>query len=598
MKNLKTFIAEEEYEVHASEINALIKSVGGGSKSAGVFESWVHIVSSISGATKKPNASQVKAALGGEFHPLGKKWLKKIKFGEGDKALFDENKVLLAMYFVGGDIKDISGLPWGSLDVIHASIDDYYDKLPQFYKDQQSKQNTADIVFITKGNKASLFAALDEIPKTGEDNIDAKGSIKWTDAGKMSIRDKKGIEWYQISLKKGIDDARIGKLGAYLQGKYGDDAGGDYVTKHDDLKTEEIEFRGNYLGMSYGFNETTDLILLDEGLFDAFKAIKDKIAGSFSKLASWAAGKFKGLIKGFIGLARKTLKSNPVLDNANEIAKLAGASNLGESFLFEGKDDIVEFKKTETAIKRFEILYSQLNSDMVNKEYYKVKSNVERLNGRKSPAKINPAVMLSAKDTNALIDKEYFKQKTQIVIDKLKNNDDIYRSELFLPFKVASHYTSYNTINVILKDINSNIKGLEGVLTAAMSFVATTKAEAKFGNTQLPLWIVYGQGGKAHYYGVKDTYIKTTMDDLLKAGKSIAEVKSLDQPYVVVRIEKAGSSKGSYGLGGHNVTEVYLMSGIDDKKIPKYLLLNFTTVSGSKFSMKAEAEKEITKKWL
>jgi len=591
MKNLKTFIAEEEYEVHASEIDALIKSVGGGSKSAGVFESWVHIISSISGGTKKPTASQVKKISGdGEFNPLGKKWLKKIKFGEGDKALFDENKVLLAIYFIGGDIKDIKGPSWGNLEVIHASIDDYYDKLPNIWKTEKSKQNTADIVLITKGTKSSLFAALP--------NCTEAGSISWTDKGKMSIPSEQGIEWYQVSLKKGIDDARIGKLGAYLQGKYGDEAGGNYVTKHDDLKTEEIEFRGNYLGMSYGFNETTDLILLDEGLFDAFKAIKDKIAGSFSKLASWAAGKFKGLIKGFIGLARKTLKSNPVLDNANEIAKLAGASNLGESFLFEGKDDIVEFKKTETAIKRFEILYSQLNSDMVNKEYYKVKSNVEKLNGRKSPAKINPAVMLSAKDTNALIDKEYFKQKTQIVIDKLKNNDDIYRSELFLPFKVASHYTSYNTINVILKDINSNIKGLEGVLTAAMSFVATTKAEAKFGNTQLPLWIVYGQGGKAHYYGVKDTYIKTTMDDLLKAGKSIAEVKSLDQPYVVVRIEKAGSSKGSYGLGGHNVTEVYLMSGIDDKKIPKYLLLNFTTVSGSKFSMKAEAEKEITKKWL
>ena len=44
--------------------------------------------------------------------------------------------------------------------MIHDSIDDYYDKLPDIWKTEASKQNTADIVFITKGNKAQLFAEL------------------------------------------------------------------------------------------------------------------------------------------------------------------------------------------------------------------------------------------------------------------------------------------------------------------------------------------------------------------------------------------------------------------------------------------------------
>ena len=143
--------------------------------------------------------------------------------------------------------------------------------------------------------------------------------------------------------------------------------------------------------------------------------------------------------------------------------------------------------------------------------------------------------------------------------------------------------------------ISTNIKEHEGVIAAAMTFVAQTKAEAKFGNTQLPLWIVYGQGGGAHYYGIKDTYIETQTKDMLNNP----EVKKLDQAYGVIRIEKAGKSKSSYGEGGHNVTEMYLMSGIDDKQsMPLYLLLNLTTVSGSRFSMKAEVEKELPKKWI
>ena len=243
MKNFKGFITEQEEEVHASEITDLIKSVGGGTKSAAVFESWVHIVSQISGDRRKPTKDEVQKVRGSsEFDPGGDAWLKKIGFGT-PKAKFEENKVLLAMYFIGGDIKDIKEISWGSgVDVIHDSIDDYYNKLPDIWKTEASKQNTADIVFITKGNKAQLFA---ELP-----NCTEKGTINWTDKGKMSIPGKK-LEWYQVSLKKGIDDARIGKLGEYLKGKY---SGSGFASKHDVLATEEIQQRGTYLGMAYGFN--------------------------------------------------------------------------------------------------------------------------------------------------------------------------------------------------------------------------------------------------------------------------------------------------------------------------------------------------------
>ena len=124
--------------------------------------------------------------------------------------------------------------------------------------------------------------------------------------------------------------------------------------------------------------------------------------------------------------------------------------------------------------------------------------------------------------------------------------------------------------------------------------VITSKAEAKFGNTELPLWIVYGSGGGVEYLGQKDDFIAAQKDELIKSSPA----KKLDQPYLVIRIEKAKSSASTFDLSGHNVTEVYLMSGIDEsKQMPKYLVLNLTTVSGSNFSMKAEVEKEVTKEW-
>jgi len=132
-------------------------------------------------------------------------------------------------------------------------------------------------------------------------------------------------------------------------------------------------------------------------------------------------------------------------------------------------------------------------------------------------------------------------------------------------------------------------------MLATMGFVADTKTEAKFGNTKLPLYIVYGsKGGHAEYLGTKFTFKSLEFNELINNPFA----KELDQPFVVIRIESVSATAATYGLEGHNVTEVYLMSGIsDDEKSPKYLLLNFTTSSGSKFTMKPEVEKEIAKTW-
>ena len=506
MKSLKSYINEAK----DSTIDQLMKTVGGGTKSAGVFESWVHIVSSYS-SDRDPTISEIEQVEGrGEFNDEGKKWLSKIE-GEIKDGTYTWDLVRDAINYVGDDIKKIPAIKWPQTEVIHQNITKYYKALPPKWKTKKSKQNTADIIYITSGTKEELLKKLPDCKK--------EGSIGWeATTGKCFIPDT-NLEWYQVSLKKGKDDARIGKLTTFLKGKYG------AITNIRDLPTEvnaSVIERGNYLGIPYGWDDQMDKILLDEGLFDAFKDLKDKVIGSFKKLASWAAGKLRKVAKGVLKVVKKLVRSNPVIDNANKILKLSGVKNLGESFLLEDKDQPVIYKTQKVVdgvLEGFEALKKQLNNDMVKKEWDKIDANVNKMNSRPREMKTKPAVLLFASEGTAAeasaIDKSVFMPWVDDVIKKLKdwpNNDPIMRKDLFLPLKVASHYTAYSAINGILEDIIKKSGEFDDVLAATMQFVATSKAEAKFGNTELPLWIVYGSGGGVEYLGQKDDFIAAQKD--------------------------------------------------------------------------------------
>ena len=625
MKSLKTYIKEEEENFHTKLINDLCKSVGSGTKAAGVYESWVHIVTTLKGRGTRPNRTQInKAREHGEFHSEGEKWLKKVE--KKVKKLKDKNKqkqkekreeywdmVCEAIDYIGGDIKDAAmpTIPWGSVNIIHKNIGpQYYKKIQPHFKTPKTKENTADIIIITKGAAADLSAALL--------NCKEKGSIKWDNKGKCFIPgpDGKSIgpEWYQISLKKGINDARIGKLTTWLKGKYV-----EVVTDVTKLGiqepkpiTNEVMQRGNYLGVSYGFDDRIDQILLDEGLFDIFKSIKDKVVGGFKKLVDWAKKKLRKLFGGIFKLANKIMSSNPVLNNANEILAIAGVSarTLSEEYLEEKESTVVTFDKDsdrKRLLKKMIKFEKQLRSHSVNAEYAKLVKKAGKLDDQKRESYGDkPAVLFLSNTEAAKVDEDKFAGKAAEIIEKLKNPDKelnekgkittaVRTGDLFLPLKVASHYTAYNAINVILGKIEASMKDYGTVINATMHFVADSKAEAKFGNTELPLWIVYGQRGNAHYMGRKQEFKDLEFGRLIDNPHALA----VDQPFIVIRIVKAKVTASTYNLGGHNVTELYLMSGLDvDKKLPKYMLMNFTTSSGSSFTMKVEVEKEFAKSWI
>jgi hypothetical protein len=621
MKSLKTYIREEAAIDLDKQVKKIEKSVGGGVSAAGVFESWVFIVARLSGDKTRPKISDINTALAdGEFHNKGAKWFNKIGWSSqkdvdgvlktkgGEEGGFPVEWIIDSIEMVGADVKTIKEIKnWGSLEIIHEKLGPkYYDITSDRWKEGAGKQNTADIVFITKGDAGDLSKALK-----------ADVDLKWDDTVKGKISTKDGnVEWFQVSLKKGIDDARIGKIGDFLRMKYAKDG---YSAQIDKMPTEIVgesilRERGNFLGVSYGFDDRIDQILLDEGLFDAFKGIVNKVKGSIVKLVKWASGKLRKLVGKSVKLASKVMHSNPVLTNVNAILAMGKvtAKMLGEEYLIEKeiKPIVLTDGERPGLIKKFKAFEKQLSSGMVNNEYDKIKDNVKALNALKSDKFKNgkDAVKLLTTDAAAKLDENLMMARVGRIIEKLENDDwkevepdkkgrrdtGLTTKDFFLLLKVASHYTAYNAINVILKNLLSNIKTQQHVVDAAMTFVADVKTEAKFGKTLLPLWIVYGHNGGSHYLATKSAFHAQAETDVHDVD--------LDQPYIVIQITPSKATAATYGLEGHNVTQLYLMSGLDNEgEKPtfktKYLLLNFTTSSGSSFTMKPEVEKELIKEW-
>ena len=149
MKSLKTYIKEEEINFQTKLIDELCKSVGSGTKAAGVYESWVHIVTTLKGRETRPNRTQInKAREHGEFHSEGKKWLAKVeKKKHKDKKAEEKywSMVCEAIDYIGGDIKDAAmpTIPWDTADIIHKNIGPkYYKKMPKIWKTAKTKENT------------------------------------------------------------------------------------------------------------------------------------------------------------------------------------------------------------------------------------------------------------------------------------------------------------------------------------------------------------------------------------------------------------------------------------------------------------------------
>ena len=523
-------------EVSDSEVDFVMKSISGNIAEA-VYEAWAFIVAKTSSSKTLPTIKDVESSMSdSEFDGTGKKWitdfLKKTK---------DNTYLLKAMELVGGDIKDIPNVNWGKVIILHKSIKTYYKNIPKNYK-EGAKENTADMVLITKGSVNSLLKSL------------PNSTMSWTDDGRISIEGT-DIEFIQVSLKKGQDSARIGKLSSLINKIYGQQA-----MRPRQLVGEDIE-------------------QLEEGLRDIFGKASELISMGAKKLINFAKNmltKLKNsLLKSAIKIS-KTITRDKAHTSSKNLSKLFGVG-LSES-LNEAKP-LPPVKINAPMLKEMKILKNEIiKKDLANAEYDMMLKNVALINSKKEGA-----IKVINKGTDPKLEMKNFVRAANSVLNK-RINDTISREEINPAFKLVVNYASYRTFNTILSDMYKNIESYNKISNSLVSLNAKLRAEAIFGDTALPLWIVYGQGAGAHYKHTKNEFETSTREDIVKLGES------MDVPYMYISISK--SSKNPT----YNAIYLYVLIGSiqsNEELKPEYMMIQFINRSGSDWSYKIDASNTI-----
>ena len=546
MKSFKQHLAEETAE-------DIIKMVPGGKDAEAVYETWVFIVARLSGSNTLPTSKDVDKALSdSEINPTGKNWINKLR-----KEIPQSKEFLRqAIQLIGADIKEVPNVPWGSsLEIIHKSINKFYANTPDKYKESGSKENTADIVFVTSGSASKLIKIL---PNSELDWDHTTGiiSVVGTD-----------IKFVQISLKKGQGDARIGKLNTLINNLFG----------------QQPQRPSQFAGTNEEFE------FLEEGFWSSVKStisdVKDKIMSGVKKFIGWAQKIFSLLSRSAIKVANKTIKKlqrSKVHTSVNNIIKMTG--NMSEEYIIEKSG--TSWPINAPLLKELKILDREMiKKDAVNVAYNNIVSTASEINALEQEGN-NPFIIIDNKGTDPINETNQLVSLVRGLLTR-KVGDIIQREEMFPLIKLAANYASYLTFSAIFDQVKKDFTKYNKVSTAMVTFAAKLKAEAMFGNTQLPLYIVYGMGGGAHYKGTKNEFQTMTSQEVTELGKS------WDVPYMVLKISQT-STKGS-----HNAVNALILAGVsgsgEDTK-PEYVVIQFINRSGSEFSYKIDAS-GLTTKW-
>jgi hypothetical protein len=531
-KEVRSLLHEAEKDDPATR---LAKSIGSGKSAEAIYETLVFIVAKLPGNKTMPSIQEIREIIADpQVVAEGRAWVEGI-LNSGDDALIATLPALTET--IGADIKKLPGFKWGpKLQIIHDGIKQYYDSIPPEFVYDDLKSNTADMVIISKGKIEDVLNSL----STKEVQVGADNSIH---AGNTSFK--------QVSLKKAKGGARIGKLSAFINQRYGQQA----------MSPRKLAREG----------------------------ARDKLKGALSSVASFIKSKVASLKKMAFGVLRVGQKAahdaedttiNQAASNIFSMASTDSTVGEGRSVLLEGTAMMNPAMREELNTLRREILAK----DLVQKEYEQLEDKlfqIEQVFGQEGKSAL--PVVIENLGSDPKLDVQFFNKATDEIL-KIKDGEEIPKVLLSPILKITVNYASYRTFNTILEEVIGNTSSSRGVVDSILSFSSDMSADAIFGNTKLPLWIVYGMGGGAHNLGTKEEYAKESssgLEDLL------------DDPYMVFHISK------SKGKEQYNAIYMLLISGVQEKEgeiVPEYIKIQFINRSGSRFSYKIDAMANVTLK--
>jgi len=521
---------------------------------------------------KDLNKSKLTKVMGhNQFSPIAKKWIEDFLKVHSNKEALDA--LLNWMVLIGGAVADVhSGV---FKDFIHKDVNKYYDNSPSTFQiPTAEKANTADVVFITKGNSSALINTLKQISKLSDKQQSSR--VQTTKKGLVTLLDEKGreiVSYYQISLKKAFAKARVGRATTFVNKNY---AGGVSL--------------GSPTG-ARGYVQKSNEELQIEGFFgDALSKFKDVVSGGFKNFVGWVKKKYTRVAQVLVGvsvkLSNQMIKRNRGMKSITNILKVA---QLNESTLtsFLGEKKSPNIEVTKTLEKEFKTLDTFIKKDEINKLH---KQNVALLNSLNAKfavpgRKVSPILMLPNENAG-LVDMTTIGNEISKVLGT-KVGDTITKSDIYVALKVGMNYSANAAIFAILKSIEKNISQYENLSQALFAFSAEIESEVKFGNTSLPLVIVYGgQDKKAIVLGTRSDYKDDKTSTLSKTG---IEVNDFPVAIISVKKAKAGKIEQLY-----NVIQIKIVSDFKEvggKPEPIYLMFELIADQSRSFTLKIEGNK-------
>ena len=496
-----------------------------------------------------------------EFSSVAKSWTTSI-------LEEDRNGEVLSEWYVN------IGYPISKLgkfkDFIHENINKYYRSTPSSFEYPGSqKDNTADVVLIVDGTKTDLFSMLEEIKSLPEKEQIMSATTE--SDGKVTITDSKDktISFYQVSAKKaygGADRGRIGKVGAFINKNI------IKGTPHLPSKLLDLLDEDYYLHLS---ESEYDIFL--EGFFsDTVNKFKGVISKGFSSFKIWVMstiGKLKGLVtKVAQNVVNRVISKDKGFQAANNIIKEVGLNNLVEAL----GDKVILTNKLRKELDALLPLVKKIN--IIHKKNI---SLVEKLNKRpKMKVRPRPPIYMP-NPTGGLIDESTVLKEIKKISDI--RGDKVSRDKFKLVVSIAANAAANIAINAILKTVEREVENYEDLTESLFAFSSTLEAEARFGNTALPVVITYGgKDGKNVVLGKRDDYTKRNSKELVEKGKQ------LNNFYIaVIEIYKSG------GNNPYNIAKFHLVTGFEEvqgKPFPQFTQISIANSSGSKFYTKIEAD--------
>lgn len=439
------------------------------------------------------------------------------------------------------------------LHLVHKSIDTYYKFEKRFInrEDKHSKDNTSDYLLYSPVKGIFFEDILKNESKWDQYKLDYNN-----DTGICYVIDKNTnttiIKYLQCSAKKGMNDARLGKITSYIQNLIGNFTVSSYFSQ---IKTEINE---NFISVDdyYDTNSILEMNLSD--IKDSIKSSINKIKSVFKVLYTKIKGSLSGLIKSLF--TKKTINSL-ILDLLNKLNLSPSTQNINLDRIGILNEDI------NTEIDRWFSTGENLKQvvSLVEKRKYELINSLEE----------NSTVLIK-ENLN-----ERFSKTNKSIIIKTKDLPNIE----ITPEITRQLFANYIAFSILPEIFKLFIKDNSDIVNNLKYFISDLTKETILGKTILPVYKVYGifslEDESEELLTYKTTKNVKAFDHYIQTDSNIP----LIYLYILPTRDKGKTFKTYYQI------VLYTLYGYDEfKEEFNYMRISLTT-GGSIYNFKLEADK-------